>query len=180
MPGSAKAHDKSSLHSIKKTKSCPHCDGAERAAFLFFIYVSAVGRSAGQKASEGMFSFAQTLVPILPRLRFGKRSPKAAARRGETLSVTASPCHLSRKGEALAEAKSFALTSWLLLAVDWWGRNLPFLPRARPSGELSSAARLRGFVRKKPSPSRLRRATSPERERLWQGRKVLRLQVGFF
>ena len=99
---------------IKKTKSCPHCDGAERAAFLFFIYVSAVGRSAGQKASEGMFSLAQTLFSILPRLRFGKRSPKAAARRGETLSVTASP------------------------------------------------------------------ATSPERERLWQGRKVYRLSADFF
>ena len=33
---------------------------------------------------------------------------------------------------------------------------------------------------KRPSPSRLRRATSPERERLWQGRKVYRLTAGFF
>ena len=33
---------------------------------------------------------------------------------------------------------------------------------------------------KRPSPSRLRRATSPERERLWQGRKVYSLTAGFF
>jgi len=32
----------------------------------------------------------------------------------------------------------------------------------------------------RPSPSRLRRATSPERERLWQGQKVCSLTVGFF
>ena len=31
-----------------------------------------------------------------------------------------------------------------------------------------------------PSPSRLRRATSPERERLWQRRKVYRLSADFF
>ena len=36
-----------------------------------------------------------------------------------TLSVTASPCHLSRKGEALAEAKSLLLNGRLLPAVDW-------------------------------------------------------------
>ena len=54
------------------------------------------------------------------------------------------------------------------------------MPRARPSGELSSAARLRGFVPEAPSPARLRRATSPERERLWQGRKAYRLSAGFF
>ena len=33
---------------------------------------------------------------------------------------------------------------------------------------------------RQPSPSRLRRATSPERERLWQGQKVYSLTVGFF
>ena len=33
---------------------------------------------------------------------------------------------------------------------------------------------------KRPSPSRLRRATSPERERLWQRRKVCCLTAGFF
>ena len=38
----------------------------------------------------------------------------------------------------------------------------------------------RGSSWKQPSPSRLRRATSPERERLWQGRKVYRLTAGFF
>ena len=40
--------------------------------------------------------------------------------------------------------------------------------------------RLRGFVPEAPSPSRLRRATSPERERLWQRRKVYRLSADFF
>ena len=38
----------------------------------------------------------------------------------------------------------------------------------------------RGSSRKQPSPSRLRRATSPERERLWQGRKVCSLTADFF
>ena len=33
---------------------------------------------------------------------------------------------------------------------------------------------------RQPSPSRLRRATSPERERLWQRRKVCCLTAGFF
>ena len=145
MPGSAKAHDKSSLHSIKKTKSCPHCDGAERAAFLFFIYVSAVGRSAGQKASEGMFSLAQTLFPILPRLRFGKRSPKAAARRGETLSVTASPCHLSRKGEALAKAESLCFTGQLVLSLTNKDETYRFC-QGLALRESCRRRRLRGFV----------------------------------
>ena len=38
----------------------------------------------------------------------------------------------------------------------------PLCQGLSPSGELSSAARLRGFSWKQPSPSRLRRATSPE------------------
>ena len=51
----------------------------------------------------------------------------------------------------------------------------------RQKGELAVAVGDReGSSRKQPSPSRLRRATSPERERLWQGRKVYRLTAGFF
>ncbi len=65
-----------------------------------------------------------------------------------TLSVTASPCHLSRKGEALAKARSLWVYRLASSAVGRCGRNLLVLPRARPSGELSSAARLRGFVPK--------------------------------
>ena len=62
-----------------------------------------------------------------------------------TLSVTASPCHLSRKGEALARAKSFALISWLLLplaGVDetcWFCQGLALRESCR-------RRRLRGFV----------------------------------
>ena len=75
----------------------------------FFIYVSAVGRSAGQKASEGMFSSGTDA--------FSDFAP----------------------------------------APIW------------------KALTKRDSKAEKPSPSRLRRATSPERERLWQGRKVFRL-----
>jgi len=43
---------------------------------------------------------------------FGRAVERSETERvlpGSTLSVTASPCHLSRKGEALAEAKSLPL-----------------------------------------------------------------------
>ena len=47
-----------------------------------------------------------------------------------------------------------------------------------PIGKNAYRKQLQGG--EKPSPSRLRRATSPERERLWQGRKVYRLSADFF
>ena len=46
----------------------------------------------------------------------------------QTLSVTASPCHLSRKGEALAEAESFALISRLLLPLTGEEERVDSLP----------------------------------------------------
>ena len=49
-----------------------------------------------------------------------------------------------------------------------------------PAPILKGAYRKRQQGGEKPSPSRLRRATSPERERLWQGRKVYRLSADFF
>ena len=49
-----------------------------------------------------------------------------------------------------------------------------------PAPILKGAYRKRQQGGEKPSPSRLRRATSPERERLWQGRKVCSLTAGFF
>ena len=49
-----------------------------------------------------------------------------------------------------------------------------------PGSDLESTHQKRQQGGEKPSPSRLRRATSPERERLWQGRKVLRLSADFF
>ena len=52
--------------------------------------------------------------------------------------------------------------------------------KGSPPRESCRRRRLRGFVPEAPSPSRLRRATSPERERLWQGREVYSLTVGFF
>ena len=57
-----------------------------------------------------------------------------------TLSVTASPCHLSRKGEALAKARSLWVYRLASSAVGRCGRNLLVLPRALPSGELSPQA----------------------------------------
>ena len=49
-----------------------------------------------------------------------------------------------------------------------------------PAPILKGAYRKRQQGGEKPSPSRLRRATSPERERLWQRRKVYRLSADFF
>ena len=49
-----------------------------------------------------------------------------------------------------------------------------------PGSDLESTHQKRQQGGEKPSPSRLRRATSPERERLWQGREVLRLSADFF
>ena len=46
-----------------------------------------------------------------------------------------------------------------------------------PIGKNAYRKQLQGG--EKPSPSRLRRATSPERERLWQRRKVYRLSADF-
>ena len=45
-----------------------------------------------------------------------------------TLSVTAPPCHLSRKGEALAGAKSFPLIGWLLLPLTGEEERVDSLP----------------------------------------------------
>ena len=114
-----------------------------------------------------------------------------------TLSVTASPCHLSRKGEALARAKSLQLNGGFFLPLTNKDETCPLcqglaLRKTSPGrgkmspvgdqkgNELSSAARLRGFFPEAPSPSRLCRATSPERERLWQGQKVYSLTAGSF
>ena len=49
-----------------------------------------------------------------------------------------------------------------------------------PAPILKGAYRKRQQGGEKPSPSRLRRATSPERERLWQRSKVYRLSADFF
>ena len=74
---------------------------------------------------------------VAARRQKGEQLSSAARLRGfvrkATLSVTASPCHLSRKGEALAKAKSLLLNGRLLPAVDRCGRNLLVLPRAPPS-----------------------------------------------
>ena len=49
-----------------------------------------------------------------------------------------------------------------------------------PGSDLESTHQKRQQGGEKPSPSRLRRATSPERERLWQRRKAYRLSADFF
>ena len=59
--------------------------------------------------------------PVLPRARPSGELSSAARLRGfvpeATLSVTASPCHLSRKGEALAKAESLCFTGQLVLSL---------------------------------------------------------------
>ena len=67
-----------------------------------------------------------------------------------TLSVTAPPCHLSRKGEALARARSLWFTGQLLLSLTNEGETCRFCQGLPLSGELSSGARLRGFFPKAP------------------------------
>ena len=114
MPGSAEAHDKSSLHSIKKQKA-----------------VRTAMEQSGQ-LSYFLFTFLPWDAPL------GRRRLRG--------------CSL------------------------WHRRFFRFCP----GSDLESAHQKRQQGGEKPSPSRLRRATSPERERLWQGRKVYSLTVGFF
>ena len=114
MPGSAKAHDKSSLHSIKKQKA-----------------VRTAMEQSGQ-LSYFLFTFLPWDAPL------GRRRLRG--------------CSL------------------------WHRRFFRFCP----GSDLESAHQKRQQGGEKPSPSRLCRATSPERERLWQGRKVYRLTVDFF
>ena len=114
MPGSAKAHDKSSLHSIKKQKA-----------------VRTAMEQSGQ-LSYFLFTFLPWDAPL------GRRRLRG--------------CSL------------------------WHRRFFRFCP----GSDLESAHQKRQQGGEQPSPSRLRRATSPERERLWQGRKVYRLSADFF
>ena len=56
----------------------------------------------------------------------------------------------------------------------------PLCQGLSPSGELSSAARLRGFVPESTLSVTASPCHLPRRWRLWQGRKVYRLTAGFF
>ena len=75
-------------------------------------------QNGGRRDKIGRCAYGTDAFSDFAPTPIGKNAYRKQLRDGETLSVTASPCHLSRKGEALARAKSFALTSWLLLAVD--------------------------------------------------------------
>ena len=63
---------------------------------------------------------------FLPLLSFMLQAGRSAGPKdGSTLSVTASPCHLSRKGEALAKAERLPLISWLLLPLTYKDETCP-------------------------------------------------------
>ena len=121
---------------------------------------------------------------------FAKGSPFGrAVERSETERVTPGrnpfshgpwPCQLPRRGRPWQRRKVYSLTADFFLSLNSEDETCRFCQGLPLSGELSSAARLRGFSQKQPSPSRLCRDTSPERERLWKGREVYGLQVGFF
>ena len=80
---------------------------------------------------------------------------------GVNLSVTASPCHLPYRGEALAYRKASPLRQRLPYKGSWRGAcdETERLYEGRPEREPQA-----GIT----SPSRLRRATSPTEGRPWQ------------
>ena len=102
-------------------------------------------------------------------------------------------CTLSKKQKAVRTAmeQSGQLFAFLFTFLPWDAllgrrrlRGCSLLHRRLfrfcPGSDLESTHQKRQQGGEKPSPSRLRRATSPERERLWQGRKVYRLSADFF
>ena len=102
-------------------------------------------------------------------------------------------CTLSKKQKAVRTAmeQSGQLFAFLFTFLPWDAllgrrrlRGCSLLHRRLfrfcPGSDLESAHQKRQQGGEKPSPSRLRRATSPERERLWQGRKVCSLTADFF
>ena len=102
-------------------------------------------------------------------------------------------CTLSKKQKAVRTAmeQSGQLFAFLFTFLPWdaplgrrrlrgcslWHRRFF---RFCPGSDLESTHQKRQQGGEKPSPSRLCRATSPERERLWQGRKVYSLSADFF
>ena len=101
-------------------------------------------------------------------------------------------CTLSKKQKAVRTAmeQSGQLFAFLFTFLPWDAllgrrrlRGCSLLHRRLfrfcPGSDLESTHQKRQQGGEKPSPSRLRRATSPERERLWQGRKVCSLTAGF-
>ena len=98
----------------------------------------------------------------------GKGTSGRAQRGGEGSSrKRPSPSRFRRatlpKGRGFGRGEKFTayrLTSSLPLTGE--DETYPLCQGLAPSGELSSAARLRGFVESQPSPARLRRATLPK------------------
>ena len=88
----------------------------------------------------------------------GNELSSAARLRGfvpeATLSVTASPCHLSRKGEALAKAESLCFTGQLVLSLTNKDETCPLCQGLHLSGKASPG-------RGKMSPQATERVCSP-------------------
>ncbi len=81
---------------------------------------------------------------------FLRESCRRRRRRGfflkQTLSVTALPCHLPRRGRLWQGQKVFRLSADFFLPLTGEDETCRFCQGLPLSGELSSAARLRGFV----------------------------------
>ena len=108
------------------------------------------------------------------------------------------PCQLPRRGRPWQRRKVYSLTADFFLSLNsedeacrfcqglaLSGKTSPGRGKMSPPGDKKgercrAQATERDLRSNQPSPSRLRRATSPERERLWQGRKVYSLTAGFF
>ena len=69
---------------------------------------------------------------------------------------------------------------WCFWAEGIMGKGAAFLLFAASKNHATSETAPLGRRMAQPSPSRLRRATSPERERLWRWRKVYSLTADFF
>ena len=112
----------------------------------------------GRRRLRGCSLLAQTLFPILPRLRFEKVIPESGSKAGRNpfrhfalRNATAPFCRLAAtsspgRGKSFHSGGGFGkggkFTAYRLTssAVGRCGRNLLVLPRARPSGELSPQA----------------------------------------
>ena len=143
--------------------------------------------------SGGLFVFARgamhrQLLPAADGEReFWKRPSPSRLRRAtsperERLWQRRKVCCLSADFflPLTGEDETYPLCQGLSLRKTSPGRGKMSPPGDKKGERCRAQATERDLRSNQPSPSRLRRATSPERERLWQGRKVYSLTADFF
>ena len=156
-------------------------------------------QSGGRRDKIGRCAYGTDAFSDFAPTPIGKNAYRKQLQGGEKPSPSRLCRATSPERERLWQRRKVcSLTAGFFLPLTNGGRNSPVLPRARPSkdfprpGEDVAGRRQKGELAversetervrpgSRPSPSRLRRATSPERERLWQRRKVYALQVNLF